>query len=67
MRVFRKPYHLLAGIIYCLECGGKMKTMGFRMRNGKPFERYQCVKNLGQVNCGKVAITKRSTDEENES
>jgi hypothetical protein len=61
-RVFRSPYHLLAGIIYCSECGGKMKTMGFRQKNGKTFERYQCVKTPGRINCGSVAITKKSTD-----
>lgn len=61
-RVLRRPYHLLAGIIYCGECGGKMKTMGFRMKNGQPFERYQCVPAPGQVNCGHVAVTKKSTE-----
>jgi site-specific DNA recombinase len=51
-----KPKALLAGRIFCT-CGGRMKTMGFRMHNGKTFPRYQCVKTPGRTNCGKVAAS----------
>lgn len=61
-RAYRKPHHLLAGITYCGSCGGKMKTMGFRMKNGQPFPRYQCVRTPGTANCGKVAATKVGLD-----
>ena len=54
--------HLLTGLCECALCGGKLKTMGFRMKNGKPFERYQCVKQPGEVNCGRIAIAKNSLD-----
>jgi DNA invertase Pin-like site-specific DNA recombinase len=54
--------HLLTGLVTCQLCGGKLKTLGFRMKNGKPFERYQCVGQPGMINCGKVAIAKNSTD-----
>jgi site-specific DNA recombinase len=55
--------HLLSGLLVCGLCGGALKTMGFRMANGKPFERYQCVRQPGRVNCGKIAISKKSADE----
>jgi site-specific DNA recombinase len=56
----RRPYRLLAGLVACGRCGGPMKGMGFVMRNGKSFPRYQCQGNPGGYsgkNCGKVAIT----------
>jgi DNA invertase Pin-like site-specific DNA recombinase len=54
--------HLLTGLIVCGICGNPLKTMGWRMKNGKPFPRYQCVKQPGMPNCGGVAITKTSVD-----
>jgi site-specific DNA recombinase len=54
--------HLLTGLATCGVCGGAMKTTGFRMHNGKPFERYACVKQPGHDNCGHVAVTKLSLD-----
>jgi DNA invertase Pin-like site-specific DNA recombinase len=54
--------HLLSGIARCGLCAGSLKTMGFRMKNGKPFERYACVKQPGQPNCGGVAVAKNSLD-----
>ncbi len=54
--------HLLTGVAVCGICGGAVKTMGFRMKNGRPFERYQCVKQPGEVNCGGVAAAKKSLD-----
>ncbi len=56
------PRHLLTGLLTCGRCGGALKTMGFRMHNGQPFERYQCVKQPGAVNCGGVAVAKNSLD-----
>ena len=54
--------HLLTGLVKCGLCGGDLKTMGFRLKNGKPFERYQCVKQPGHDNCGRVAAAKNSLD-----
>jgi site-specific DNA recombinase len=54
--------HLLPGFVVCGLCDGAMKTMGFRMKNGRHFERYQCVKDPGRPNCGRVAVTKNSLD-----
>src|SRR5438874_1302700 len=56
------PRHLLTGLVVCGLCGGHLKTMGFRMHNGKHFGRYQCVKQPGMVNCGGVAVAKDSLD-----
>lgn len=58
----RRATHLLSGLAICGRCGGNLKTMGFRMHNGKPFERYQCVKQPGEVNCGGVAAAKESLE-----
>lgn len=54
--------HMLTGLITCSECGQAMKTTGFRMKNGEPFERYACVKQPGYANCGGVAVAKNSVD-----
>jgi len=54
--------HLLTGLVVCGKCGGALKTMGFVMKNGQPFPRYQCLKQPGHMNCGNVAITKNSLD-----
>jgi site-specific DNA recombinase len=54
--------HLLSGTAVCGICGGALKTMGFRMHNGRPFERYCCVRQPGSVNCGGVAAAKNSLD-----
>jgi hypothetical protein len=49
-------------LVVCGKCGGALKTMGFVMKNGQPFPRYQCLKQPGHMNCGNVAITKTSLD-----
>ena len=54
--------HLLTGLAVCGVCGGSMKTMGFVMKNGKSFPRYQCLRQPGFANCGHVAVTKTSLD-----
>jgi site-specific DNA recombinase len=54
--------HLLTGLVRCGVCGGAMKTMGFRMKDGRTFPRYQCVKQPGAQNCGGVAVTKNTLD-----
>jgi DNA invertase Pin-like site-specific DNA recombinase len=54
--------HLLTGLAVCGLCGGKLKTMGFHMKNGQAFERYQCVAQPGSINCGKIAAAKNSLD-----
>ncbi len=54
--------HLLTGIVTCGACGGSMKPMGFVMKNGKSFPRYQCVKSPGYKNCGRVAAAENSLD-----
>ncbi|MGO9028746.1 MAG: recombinase family protein [Acidimicrobiales bacterium] len=54
--------HLLTGRIECGLCGGPLKTMGWRMKNGRTFPRYQCVKQPGAKNCGGVATSKDSLD-----
>jgi site-specific DNA recombinase len=54
--------HLLSGIAVCGKCGGSLKTLGFRPKGGKKFERYQCVKQPGYGNCGGIAIAKDSLD-----
>jgi site-specific DNA recombinase len=61
-RVLRRPHHLLTGVSICGLCGQPLKTMGFVQRNGKMFERYQCVRQPARDNCGKVAITKAGLD-----
>lgn len=57
--------HLLsgAGVIRCGLCESPMRRMSFRMRNGKMFDRYQCLDQPGQTQCGRTAITQASTDE----
>ncbi|HSH60271.1 MAG TPA: recombinase family protein [Acidimicrobiales bacterium] len=54
--------HLLTGTVVCGLCGGALKTMGLRLKNGKAFERYQCVAQPGQKNCGGTAVTKNGLD-----
>jgi site-specific DNA recombinase len=54
--------HLLTGLVFCGRCGGPLKTMGFVMRNGRTFPRYQCVKQPGHPNCGGTAASKRALD-----
>ncbi len=54
--------HLLTGLVRCGTCGETMKTMGFRLRDGRTFPRYQCVKQPGKASCGRVAVTKDSLD-----
>jgi len=56
--------HLLsgAGVIRCDLCGQAMRRMSFRMKNGRIFHRYQCLRQPGQNQCGRVAITQASTD-----
>jgi hypothetical protein len=57
--------HLLsgAGVICCALCLRPMRRMSFRMANGRMFHRYQCARQPGQGQCGKVAITQASTDD----
>jgi DNA invertase Pin-like site-specific DNA recombinase len=57
-----KPKHLLPGLVFCGKCGGRLKTMGFRQHNGKNFERYQCVKHPGGINCGGIAVALNSIE-----
>jgi site-specific DNA recombinase len=52
-----------AGVIRCDLCGQAMRRMSFRMANGRLFHRYQCLKQPGQSQCGRVAITQTSTDD----
>jgi hypothetical protein len=40
-----------------------MRRMSFRMHNGRLFHRYQCARQPGQGQCGRVAITQASTDD----
>jgi DNA invertase Pin-like site-specific DNA recombinase len=54
--------HLLSGIIHCDVCKQPMRHMWFTMKNGRRFERYQCLDEPGHKQCGKVAITSKSTD-----
>ena len=54
--------HLLTGLLFCGKCGGRLKTMGMRLKDGTPYPRYQCVRQPGNPNCGGVAIAKDSTD-----
>jgi hypothetical protein len=54
--------HLLTGLLFCGKCGGRLKTMGMRLKDGRPYPRYQCVRQPGDSNCGGVAIAKDSTD-----
>jgi DNA invertase Pin-like site-specific DNA recombinase len=55
--------HLLSGVVTCGLCDQPMRHMKFRMKNGRLFTRYQCLKQPGHDNCGRLAITSRSTDE----
>lgn len=55
--------HLLTGLTKCGRCGCNLKTMGFRMKNGRKFERYQCAPQPGSRNCGGLAIAKNSLDD----
>jgi site-specific DNA recombinase len=52
-----------AGVIRCALCERPMRRMSFRMANGRLSHRYQCARQPGQDQCGKVAITQTSTDE----
>jgi site-specific DNA recombinase len=63
-RTIESRSHLLsgAGVIRCALCGRPMRRMSFRMANGRMFDRYQCARQPGQTQCGKVAITQASTD-----
>jgi DNA invertase Pin-like site-specific DNA recombinase len=54
--------HLLTGVAECGICGGALKTMGQRLKDGRSFPRYQCVRQPGAKNCGKLAITKNSLE-----
>lgn len=56
------PAHLLTGLARCGSCGGAMKTMGMRLKDGRTFPRYQCVRQPGADNCGRVAVTKDTLD-----
>ena len=55
--------HLLSGLITCGTCGCPMRHMWFTMSNGKRFTRYQCMRQPGHDNCGRIAITSKSVDE----
>jgi site-specific DNA recombinase len=63
-RTIESRSHLLsgAGVIRCALCLRPMRRMSFRMANGRMFDRYQCARQPGQRQCGKVAITQASTD-----
>ncbi len=63
MTARRTTRKLLTGLILCGICGGKLNRRVFTMQNGKKFERYQCVKEPGKANCGKIAASMLATDE----
>src|SRR5262249_7188543 len=56
------PKHLLSGLLFCGKCGQRMKAMGFVMKNGRTFPRFQCVKNPATTNCGGVATSEKALD-----
>jgi site-specific DNA recombinase len=51
--------YLLSGVFHCGLCGHPMYG---RVHNGKP--RYQCIKEPGRPNCGKVAVYAHRADDE---
>jgi hypothetical protein len=53
--------HLATGLLFCEKCGGRLKTMGMRLKDGTPYPRYQCVRQPGNPNCGGVASSPWST------
>lgn len=57
-----KVKRLLPGLAYCGVCGGRLKSMGFVMKNGKTFPRYSCVKQPGKVNCGGINASEKALD-----
>jgi DNA invertase Pin-like site-specific DNA recombinase len=54
--------HLLTGVICCGLCDSHLKTLQMPQKDGTRFSRYQCVRQPGYPNCGKIAITKTTTD-----
>jgi len=46
-RAYRQPHHLLAGILFCAECGGRMKHR---------HSQYLCVKAPGLPYCGSTSV-----------